>query len=500
MQNDLKTFNNLQSNLTEAENMINRLENLVENEKIKYDNLFHANEEITHKYNLIKDKYSGENSLENLKNTICSLELELGRVNQNLEGIFNTNKSNESKMMQMENELKETNNCLNQEIKSIIQWMETYLVVFYEPHFEIPDLPLTTSKVIKNKFKLDVLKEKLGSCRAEINQEFNKYENIIKDLKKEINENMHKQEKFHREISDLKNQILDKNENIFSLTTELDTYRNSLNHNKEDLNRIKNDVNLKQDQNNRFLEKIHQTIQKEIEEIIQIEKFKGLHDVVYRFGIHSENIKSQVEDSVDKLISILSLILKEVQSYDDKNCELLNIKSENENLKREISDLARNYKNQIDNLNREKEETQRNFERIQLDDYRTTEINFKQTIDKLKLRLNDKEELNSQLVQENNLLKSQCDLMHKNISINKPDLELKENLDKLTENCKSLEKKIRNLTTEMDLKDMQIKNQEQMISRRTQEINELKSKTFNNITDNIDQEKYKALEVNFYRF
>jgi len=70
-------------------------------------------------------------------------------------------------------------------------------------------------------------------------------------------------------------------------------------------------------------------------------------------------------------------------------------------------------------------------------------------------------------------------------------------LEKINEAYKSLEKKCRNLTTELDLKDMQIKSQEQMISRRTQELNELKNNPNSNTPaqDNFDAEKIKLLEV-----
>ncbi len=63
--------------------------------------------------------------------------------------------------------------------------------------------------------------------------------------------------------------------------------------------------------------------------------------------------------------------------------------------------------------------------------------------------------------------------------------EFKERYNKLNESYKDLEKKFRALSTEVDLKDMQIRSQENMINRRGQELSEMKSRldtSFNNLS------------------
>jgi chromosome segregation ATPase len=503
LQNDLNNLKKLHTNLVEAENVINNLQNIYDNEKMKNENLIRTNEDLNKKLQYLKEKHSGENSLENLRMTISNLEKELSNTNNNYDNLIKSNTHNENKIMNLENENKEVNFAVNNEIKSIVQWAETYLGVFYEQHFEIPDLPVTISKPIKNKFKIDILKDVLKKSRKQINEELNKYENAIKEFKKEVNDNMIKQEKLHREVSELKNQILDKNEEIYSLSSQLESYENSLIQNKDDLNRIKNDVSIKQDHNNRFLDKIYQITQKQIEDVLKNERFKNFYDFVYRSN-YSENLKSQVEDNIDKIIQIINHATTQLQMADDKMLELNNLKNENEKLKRELNDTVKSYKEEMEKSFRDKEEVLRKFERSQMEDVRSNESNLKQAIEKLKLRLNEKDDIISQISQENNLLKSQIDLMEKNVSNNKYDNEYKEKFEKLSENCKSLEKKCRNLSTEIDLKDMQIKNQEQMITRRTQEINDLKSKISASggaaNLDNFDKEKIKALEVSFEKF
>ena len=116
-----------------------------------------------------------------------------------------------------------------------------------------------------------------------------------------------------------------------------------------------------------------------------------------------------------------------------------------------------------------------------------------------------------QLQHENNLLRSQLEIMEKNIfnfqSMRKEnEFDLKDKYEKLSESFKALEKKHKNLLTEVELKDMQINSQEQMISRRTQEIQDYKSKLENHLVNapgeirDFERDKLKQLEVKLKLF
>ena len=229
---DLSNLKDLKSKLIETESLINGLESRVENEIIKNENLSRTNLELNEVYSQFKEKHSGQNSLENLKGIIHKLTSEIESLNLAIENLTKQNRTAENKIISLENESKEIMTSLNTEFKSIIQWIETYLAVYYEHNFEIPDLPITISKQVKNKFKLDKLKEAIHNSRKIINEEFYKYEINIKELKKDNNELMLKQEKHFRDLSEIKSEILNKNEEIFALTNELEVYHNSLNQNK----------------------------------------------------------------------------------------------------------------------------------------------------------------------------------------------------------------------------------------------------------------------------
>lgn len=509
LENQMNIMKEIKIQLQDAENVINRLQSNVDNERLKNDNLFKSNQEINSKYLMLKDKYSGENSLENLKSQIQTKNNEIENLNIQINNLTKTTKFYENKIQILETENKEIISAMNNEFKSITKWIETYMPVFYDQHFEIPDLPVTINKNIKNKYKLDSLKEILQKVRKNVNTEFNKYELNLKEAKKEHNEIMHKQEKLIREISELKNLILNKNEEIFSLNSEIESYHSSLNQNKGDLMKFKSEVSDKQENFNRFLEKICNNIQKEIDGILRNDSMKNFYEYLYRNNNYTTSnhtdsnlsLKSEVEDNIDKILQILNSLSREYEIQLNKINEINSLKSENEKLKKEFSEKNNKLLKDIDNLKSEKEEIIINFEKLKIDDIRANEANLTKHTEKLRLKINEKEDQLIGLQQENNLLKSQIELIEKNLNNNsvkfQMEFDMKENLEKLSDAYASLEKKLRNLTTEIELKDMQIKSQEQMINRRTQEISEMKAKIngMNETNMEFDKEKIRNLET-----
>ena len=121
---------------------------------------------------------------------------------------------NDCKIKDLEKEMTDLVNALNLEFRNLIQWVETYLGVYYESNF---DLPLTINKTLKNKFKIDSLKDSLSNCRKKINLEYNKLELNNKTLRYEIEEKIKNQEKLIDEISYLKKEMLNKDNSIMEM-------------------------------------------------------------------------------------------------------------------------------------------------------------------------------------------------------------------------------------------------------------------------------------------
>jgi len=109
-------------------------------------------------------------------------------------------------------------------------------------------------------------------------------------------------------------------------------------------------------------------------------------------------------------------------------------------------------------------------------------------------------ELFNTLKFENDLLRKKLDTLEvytKTVQKEKKnEFSFQETEDRLKETNGQLEKRITNLMKELELKDIQIKSQEQMISRRNKEIDEFKSKSYysyhtteNDYKDSINKER-----------
>lgn len=490
-------LNQIKIQLSDSERIVTNLQGLLDNERNNSSKLTRDLVELREKYQDFRDKHTGENSIENLRSIITTLNNEKLSFRQDLDNSLKSLKNSENRSQELESEIKELTSAANIELKGMIQWIETYLGLYYDNKFEIPDLPYTVSKSIKNRIKLDPVKEALKRSRKNMNEELARYEKAIRDLKKEVNDNMQKQEKMICETSDLKNQILEKNEEIYSLGQQLEGYQSNLNVNIDHLSKIKNEINQRQENYNNYFEKLYNMTKTELDNILRNEKLKSYSDYVYR-NSYTDNTQKEVEDNITRIIQILNSIVKDYELLESKGEDIYKLKSDNEKLRKEVNERTRSYRDEIEIVIKEKEDAFKNFERLKIEEVKQSENSNKQGLEKLRVKLSHKDDTINQLQQENILLKSQLEILDKNISNrtirNNNETELQEKVEKLTENLGQYEKKIHNLTTEAELKDMQIQSQEQMLARRSADIQEFKQKLGSNDANDIN-EKIKGLEV-----
>jgi len=503
----------VKNKLLEAENYLNDLENLFEREKARNESLSRGNQELNEKLSKIAERYSGENSLEHLRSVIDGNENEIYNLKQTLENLAKMSKAVDNKFCEVDAENKEILHGLNGEFKAICQWIETYLCTYFDSGFEIPDLPYTLSKYIKGKTKIDALKDVLNKARDRSNKEFYKYESCIKELKGDQADLLSKQEKLNYEISDLKTENLKKNEEIFRLKESIEDLNNNMAFGTENLNKISLDFQKKQENYFKFIEKLSNLIRNELEEIQANDKLRPFFDFIFRksFANNMDNFENQMEDNLEKLVQILNALFKEYENTQGKLNDMQKVKSENDKLRKDLVDKTKSFKDEIERLSKEREESIKNAEKTRMEDLKSNESISKAAQEKMRNKLVEKDEAILQLQHENNLLRSQLEIMEKNISNfqsmrKENEFDLKDKYEKLSESFKALEKKHKNLLTEVELKDMQINSQEQMISRRTQEIQDYKSKLENHLVNapgeirDFERDKLKQLEVKLKLF
>jgi DNA repair exonuclease SbcCD ATPase subunit len=501
LQEAMYAFKEVKSKIHEAETIIQGLENVINTERLRNENLSRSNQELLERYQLIKEKVSGDNNPETLRSVIQARENELNNISHNIDHLTKTTKIFEQKYKEVDNENKEIINFLNNEFLAIIQWVDTYFGVFFEHGINVPELPFTISKPVKNKLKIDTLKDCLFTARKKVNDELAKYDKFLKEAKKENTDCLHRIERQNTEISNLKNQILQKNEEVYTLHQELEGYQASVTNSKENFSKLKHDITERQDFYQKFLDKVYRITKDDLDNILRNDQLKSFHHYLNRLN-YSDNLQNEVENNIEKVSQLLHCLSKDYETLLLKNEETSKLKVNYERVKKELHEKTRQYKEELEKLTRDKDNSLGKYEKIRLEELKVIEQTHKQNNEKLKQKLNEKEDLIMQVQQENLLMKSQLEHMDHNVknTVVKEELnDAKDKNDKLSDSFKNLEKKYRSLLTEVELKEMQIKSQEQMLARRTQELQDLKSKNESSAKLNVseDREKAKALEVKY---
>ncbi len=208
----------------------------------------------------------------------------------------------EKKCNNYENEIKELSLSLNYELTTIIQWIETYFGVYFQKNVEIPTLPRTQSQIVFNKVsKLEILKEVIIKTRATADNELNSMELIINDQKNELSENSVKRNKYMKEISYLKDEILNKNNDVYTINQKHDSINENYIFLEEEHKKLHEKILAIEEKNNEFNNKIGDLIQR------IFENFRSAKYLKYAELI---NYQSYSENRVTYLLTIFSFRMK----------------------------------------------------------------------------------------------------------------------------------------------------------------------------------------------
>ena len=330
--------------------------------------------------------------------------------------------------------------------------------------------------------------------------ENNKNKTIIENLNKELLE--YKMD-YNNEIK--KNKSL--NEKIMTLVTRCSEYEKIQQTFKDASNDLQiaknqiNEINLRNQENEQFINTLYNDINDNIALIVKyINKNFGLNkkndNSSSNNNFNIQNMLKKIEEiNFESLLDVLELKKKEILDFSnvisngleasDRDNKIL--MDENSKLKEEINSII--FENK-----------KLNSENIKLNniinEINTDMVTSKKNEEILKQKLNDineeKDEINNKLFNELNqnkdifekLKEDNTNLFVMNNNLNE-ELQIMKNKEFQNEqdnnnlqlNCQILEKKIKGLQTELDLKNIQIQNLEEIINRRNDNNN-------NNILEN----------------
>ena len=221
-----KIIKELKSDLNELSKKFNKYNN----------NVLSQSEEKSSKVNqlmqLVKE-YSTQ--MKYSEDKIKTYQKEINKINQNLTKEM---KENQKLKILYENKTNEDKNWItqiNQDIQLLCDWINNYLGTFFQENFEIQEVPTFTQYINSenlsnyNKINLNLLRQTITEVRNKIYDKQNKYENTIKNDKKEQIELLYKIENQNKNISLLNNDIISLKEELAQKKFELDELNNKFN-------------------------------------------------------------------------------------------------------------------------------------------------------------------------------------------------------------------------------------------------------------------------------
>jgi len=256
----------------------------------------------------------------------------------------------EIKNKQLENEIKDLIFGLNLEVNNLQQWVENYLGMYYaNKDIEIPELPCTVTKSSRYKIKLDSLKDSIFNVHLRLVKDLENNQELFKKANLETNRVSQKEDKFTTDITELKKEILSKDNEIFMLRSKIDNLSRELQHFKEICENKNFEIDGKTEKFNKFCEKINIFLKEQvlkIQNIPVIVNNKIFNDIILKLNF-TENIYDLINENLHKIIKIFDKMVTDYELlYREKDQACLVLKNNNcrDNL---INEKITLYENQL---------------------------------------------------------------------------------------------------------------------------------------------------------
>ena len=465
------------------------------------------------------DIINKENQIKNLTQKINELSTELKEANvklNNYELQSNFQKYAGTALLDKANQEKSIKEDKIKQLVDIIQQFNNNLT---EASNENEKLKQDNLSIKALNEKLIAEKENNKKMMDEFQLNYNKYnqlvnintknKNIIQNLNKELLEYKNDYNKEINNNKELNNKIirlvneLSKMENIKQIYNEAN---NDLSYAKSAIN----EINMKNKQNEEIINSIRSDVNKNIVILIEyIEKNFDLDNPNNDENFEPiKNIENIQFDALFGCIENTKMNLK--KNITNLYNKIKDLESVNEELLNQISGLNNNiadYQNEINNITNENSKLNGIINNIN-NDILSNKKNNEILQEQINNFSNEKIELNNQINMNKNIFENLKNQNQKLLSVNtslqdnlkilnKELQEKKENDANIKMNIQILEKKVNNLKTELDLKNIQIQNQEEIINRRNDTnnscilendtilIKKLKSDRDNLINDNL---------------
>ena len=509
--NSMKNLFNQNENLTNSLNQIQKdlNMNLKENQSLKND--------LFQKEDLIKNLTNQLTEFTYYKNNFEESEKEINKLRIELKEIYSKNNINIHRANENEIELNNLINLLNKKISQIIEWIRNY----FDNNFnnEINDIPQLNE--INYNINLNLIIDELSKKRKLLKENILNLENQIKENENKNNELLTKIDLLYQDNVELNKKVNKEKEENIKNKKDKENYNIEIEKLKKNIFEVNKENENMKNINNEILDSHNKIIQESINLIINDSDLINL----------VKNIKnifqsdSSFENNINKINEILELFKSEylkLKNFKEQNkelCDLIDkVNKEKIELINNLEDINKEnnmIKNQMEFINKDKDlilQTNQSLlnEKNSLLNLINT-LNLK--IDNFKKENNDLNDNLFNLQKENELIKKENENQLSQLKINY-EKEKKEKINSIINDYNNkvinseekykfqnqlLEKKIINLQTQMDLKDIQLKSQEEIINRRNKMLNDSLNSNLRNddsYIKDLEKDKEKLISDN----
>ena len=509
--NSMKNLFNQNENLTNSLNQIQKdlNMNLKENQSLKND--------LFQKEDLIKNLTNQLTEFTYYKNNFEESEKEINKLRIELKETYSKNNINIHRANENEIELNNLINLLNKKISQIIEWIRNY----FDNNFnkEINDIPQLNE--INYNINLNLIIDELSKKRKLLKENILNLENQIKENENKNNELLTKIDLLYQDNVELNKKVNKEKEENIKNKKDKENYNIEIEKLKKNIFDVNKENENMKNINNEILDSHNKIIQESINLIINDSDLINL----------VKNIKnifqsdSSFENNINKINEILELFKSEylkLKNFKEQNkelCDLIDkVNKEKIELINNLEDINKEnnmIKNQMEFINKDKDlilqtnQSLLNEKNSLLNLINTLNLN----IDNFKKENNDLNDNLFNLQKENELIKKENENQLSQIKINY-EKEKKEKINSIINDYNNkvinseekykfqnqlLEKKIINLQTQMDLKDIQLKSQEEIINRRNKMLNDSLSSNLRNddsYIKDLEKDKEKLISDN----
>lgn len=347
-----REINTNQNNLDVSQGYENEMFNL----QNVIDDLKKQNKKLS-KELLVK---TNENELFNQDNTIL-----LTKVKEYEEHQLN----NEELSNNFSNQLKEYNSIVNDEIKIISNYINTYLCM-HNFELKVPTI-YTMTNFSEDFINFDMLKNAVEKAKGRIVEDQTKNKEMVNKLKSEICNYQKKLQENLKDINELKSQNTELKENIYVIEVENGKMLANLDELRELNKKLQNSVSNNNNLNDNYFEKLFQVLKIELEAALIEEPLKKFASIAQADeGEQQNDSRFRFESMLEKFLTINKEIIKEVRVlyknvYDKSVKQVGKIEEVNE-LNKKIGMLKKDVSNYEKEINLAKEERNLLISQIEL--------------------------------------------------------------------------------------------------------------------------------------